>query len=64
MYNSALKLVPLGSQAEEGGHVGNIETSIDCEGIGIPAGGPSLRPTMTWYLGMPTISNSVIPASV
>ena len=29
MYNPALKLVPLGSQAEEGGHVGNIETSID-----------------------------------
>ena len=29
MYNSALKLIPLGSQAEEGGHVGNIETSID-----------------------------------
>jgi unsaturated chondroitin disaccharide hydrolase len=29
MYNPALKLIPLGSQAEEGGHVGNIETSID-----------------------------------
>jgi unsaturated chondroitin disaccharide hydrolase len=29
MYNPALKLVPLGSQAEEGGHIGNIETSID-----------------------------------
>lgn len=29
MYNPALKLVPLGSQAEEGGHVSNIETSID-----------------------------------
>src|SRR4029077_15842971 len=29
MYNPALKLIPLGSQAEEGGHIGNIETSID-----------------------------------
>jgi unsaturated chondroitin disaccharide hydrolase len=29
MYNPALALIPLGSQAEEGGHVGNIETSID-----------------------------------
>jgi unsaturated chondroitin disaccharide hydrolase len=29
MSNPALKLIPLGSQAEEGGHVGNIETSID-----------------------------------
>jgi unsaturated chondroitin disaccharide hydrolase len=28
MYNPAL-IVPLGSQAEEGGHIGNIETSID-----------------------------------
>jgi unsaturated chondroitin disaccharide hydrolase len=29
MYDPALKLIPLGSQAEEGGHIGNIETSID-----------------------------------
>jgi unsaturated chondroitin disaccharide hydrolase len=29
MYNPALKLIPLGSQAEEGGHIGHIETSID-----------------------------------
>ncbi len=29
MYNPALALIPLGSQAEEGGHIGNIETSID-----------------------------------
>jgi len=29
MYNPALKLIPLGGQAEEGGHIGNIETSID-----------------------------------
>jgi len=29
MYNATLKLIPLGSQAEEGGHIGNIETSID-----------------------------------
>jgi len=29
MYNPALRLVPLGSQADEGWHVGNIETSID-----------------------------------
>ena len=29
MYNPVLKLIPLGSQAEEGGHIGNIETSID-----------------------------------
>jgi unsaturated chondroitin disaccharide hydrolase len=29
MYNPALKLIPLGSQAEEGGNIGNIETSID-----------------------------------
>lgn len=29
MYNPALALIPLGSQAEEGGHIGDIETSID-----------------------------------
>jgi len=29
MFNPALKLIPLGSQAEEGGDIGNIETSID-----------------------------------
>ena len=29
MYNPVLKLIPLGSQAEEGGDIGNIETSID-----------------------------------
>jgi unsaturated chondroitin disaccharide hydrolase len=29
MYNSTLKLIPLGRQAEEGGNIGNIETSID-----------------------------------
>ena len=29
MYDPALKLIPLGSQAEEGGDIGNIETSID-----------------------------------
>ena len=29
MYNPALRLIPLGSQAEEGGDIGNIETSID-----------------------------------
>jgi unsaturated chondroitin disaccharide hydrolase len=29
MYNPALRLIPLGSQAEEGGHIGSIETSID-----------------------------------
>ena len=29
MYDPALALIPLGSQAEEGGHIGNIETSID-----------------------------------
>jgi unsaturated chondroitin disaccharide hydrolase len=29
MYNPALKLIPLGSQAEEGAQIGNIETSID-----------------------------------
>jgi len=29
LYSPALKLVPLGTQAEEGGHVGNTETSID-----------------------------------
>jgi unsaturated chondroitin disaccharide hydrolase len=29
MYNPALKLVPLGSQAEDGGHIGDIDTSID-----------------------------------
>jgi unsaturated chondroitin disaccharide hydrolase len=29
MYNPEMKLIPLGSQAEEGGDIGNIETSID-----------------------------------
>jgi unsaturated chondroitin disaccharide hydrolase len=29
MYNSTLKLIPLGSKAEEGGNIGNIESSID-----------------------------------
>jgi unsaturated chondroitin disaccharide hydrolase len=29
MYNPALKLIPLGSQAEEGAHIGRAETSID-----------------------------------
>src|SRR5712692_4646937 len=29
LYSPALKLVPLGAQAEEGAHVGNTETSID-----------------------------------
>lgn len=29
MYNPALKLIPLGSQAEEGAHIGSAETSID-----------------------------------
>lgn len=29
MYRGNLRLIPLGSQAEEGSHVGNLETSID-----------------------------------
>jgi unsaturated chondroitin disaccharide hydrolase len=29
LYAPALRLVPLGAQAEEGGHIGNTETSID-----------------------------------
>src|SRR5438067_6610747 len=29
MYDPALRLIPLGSQAEEGADIGNIETSID-----------------------------------
>lgn len=29
MYNPVLKLIPLGSQAEEGAHIGSGETSID-----------------------------------
>lgn len=29
LYAPTLKLVPLGAQAEEGGHIGNTETSID-----------------------------------
>ena len=29
LYVPALKLVPLGTHAEEGGHIGNTETSID-----------------------------------
>jgi unsaturated chondroitin disaccharide hydrolase len=29
LYSPVLRLVPLGAQAEEGGHVGNTETSID-----------------------------------
>src|SRR3989304_5458725 len=29
LYSPTLKLVPLGTQAEEGGHIGNTETSID-----------------------------------
>lgn len=29
LYAPALRLVPLGAQAEEGGHIGNNETSID-----------------------------------
>jgi len=29
LYSPTLKLVPLGAQAEEGGHIGNTETSID-----------------------------------
>ena len=29
LYSPVLRLVPLGAQAEEGGHIGNSETSID-----------------------------------
>ncbi|MGE4335806.1 MAG: hypothetical protein AB7E55_07505 [Pigmentiphaga sp.] len=29
MYNPVLKLIPLGTQAEEGSHIGDSETSID-----------------------------------